>query len=81
MFDLVSIDAVAQIGLTVFGLTALIMVVKKNKWGFVVGLVSQPFWIATSLINQQGGVFIVSVAYSFIWIMGIYEWFYKKEKK
>ena len=81
MLDPASIDAIAQVGLTIFGLTALILVAKKNKWGFVIGLISQPFWIATSLINQQWGVFAVSVAYSFIWIFGIYEWFCKKEKK
>ena len=81
MFDLVSIDAFAQVGLTIFGLAALVLVAKKNKWGFVIGLISQPFWIATSLINQQWGVFAVSVAYSFIWAFGIHQWFYKKEKK
>jgi len=71
-------DVVNQIGLSVFGLAAIILVARKNKWGFVMGLISQPFWLMTSVINQQWGVFFLSVVYMGTWIYGIYTWFYKK---
>ncbi|MES2971495.1 MAG: nicotinamide mononucleotide transporter [Patescibacteria group bacterium] len=70
-------DNIAQVGIAVFGITAIILVAKKNKWGFVFGLASQPFWLITSYVNKQWGVLFVSVIYTFTWAYGIYEWFYK----
>ena len=73
-------DNISQIAITILGAAAIILVAKKNKWGFVLGLASQPFWFITSLINQQWGVFIVSIILTGSWMLGIYEWFFKKEK-
>ena len=73
-------DTIAQIGLAIFGISAIILIAKKNKWGFVLGLLSQPFWILTSIINKQWGVFILSVIYVGSWIFGIYNWFFKDKK-
>ncbi len=72
------IDIVAQGCLSVLSLVAIVLVSRKNKWGFVFGFSSQPFWIATSLINRQWGVFFLSVVYTFTWGYGIYEWFFKE---
>jgi nicotinamide riboside transporter PnuC len=74
-------DTISQIGITIFGVTAIVLVAKKNKWGFVFGLLSQSFWIITSFINKQWGVLFLSIIYVGSWTLGIYEWFYKKEKK
>lgn len=75
-----TLDSIAQIGITIFGVAAIILVAKKNKWGFVLGLASQPFWIITSYLNRQWGVLLLSVVYVGSWSYGIYEWFFKKEK-
>ncbi len=77
----VTLDIVSQIGLTVFSLAAILLVAKKNKWGFVVGLLSEPFWFVTSYTHKQWGIFLLSIVYTGTWIFGIYEWFYKDEKK
>jgi nicotinamide riboside transporter PnuC len=74
------LDAIAQIGITIFGVLAIILVAKKNKWGFVLGLISQPFWVATSIINKQWGVLLLSIVYVGSWSYGIYEWFFKNKK-
>jgi len=71
-------DTIAQIGVTIFGVIAIILVSRKNRWGFVFGLLSQPFWFITSYCNKQWGVFFLTVIYTFSWIYGIYEWFKKK---
>ena len=73
-------DTIAQIGIAVLGIAAIILVAKKNKWGFVFGLLSQPFWLITSFVNKQWGVFFLSIVYTFTWIFGIYEWFFKTKK-
>jgi len=73
-------DTISQIGVAIFGVTAIILVSKKNKWGFVLGLLSQPFWYITSFINKQWGIFFLSIVYTGSWILGIYEWFFKEKK-
>lgn len=73
-------DTVAQIGIAILGVSAIILVAKKNKWGFVLGFLSQPFWILTSIINKQWGVFLLSIIYVGSWAFGIYNWFFKDKK-
>jgi nicotinamide riboside transporter PnuC len=75
------LDTIAQIGIAVFGISAIILVAKKSKWGFVLGLLSQPFFFITTVINKQWGLFFLSVIYTLSWAYGIYEWFLKGKKK
>lgn len=70
-------DAISQFGIVIFGLSAIFLVAKKNKWGFVIGMISQPFWFYTSWYHKQWGAFLLSFAYLLNWVFGIYEWFYK----
>lgn len=70
-------DFISQIALPILSISAMILVARKNKWGFVLGFLSQPFWIITSYINNQWGVFFVSIIYTFTWAYGIHQWFYK----
>jgi nicotinamide riboside transporter PnuC len=78
---MITLDLIAQIGITIFGVSAIILVAKKNKWGFVLGLISCPFWFITSYLNKQVGVFFLNIVYTGTWIYGIYNWFYKKDNK
>ena len=55
-------DTISQIGIATLGIAAVLLVAKKNKWGFVVGFLSQPFWLITSFINKQWGIFILQLA-------------------
>ena len=72
------IDTICQIGVALFGVTAITLVSMKNKWGFVFGLASQPFWFITSFNNEQWGIFFLSMFYTGSWVYGIYQWFFKK---
>jgi len=74
-------DIISQIAIFTLGAAAIILVAEKNKWGFVFGLVSQPFWIITSYLNHQWGVFAVSIIYTLSWAYGIYQWFWGHEKR
>jgi len=77
---MISLDLLAQTGIIIFGVSAIVLVARKNKWGFVLGLLSCPFWFITSYVNKQPGVFFLNIIYTITWIYGIYEWFYKKNK-
>ncbi|MBR9677282.1 nicotinamide mononucleotide transporter [Candidatus Woesearchaeota archaeon] len=81
MSFITTLDLIAQIGIALFGVTALVLVARKNKWGFVLGLISQPFFFITVIINKQWGIFTLAFIYTFTWAYGIYEWFYKDAKK
>ena len=72
-------NAIIQFCIFLFGVTSIVLVSKKNKWGFVVGLCSQPFWLLNSFINKEWGIFLVSIAYTISWSYGIYEWFFEKK--
>jgi len=69
------LDLISQFAIPILGTSSIILIAKKNKSGFVLGLAAQPFWLITSFINQQWGVFIVAIIYTLSWIFGIYEWF------
>src|SRR5690242_2272213 len=43
-----------------------------SRWGFVIGLATQPFWFYTSFRHRQWGIFIASIFYAFGWAMGVY---------
>lgn len=73
-------DLIVQIVLAILSVSAIILVARKNKWGFVFGLVSQPFWFITSYRNEQWGIFFISIVYTFSWAYGVYEWFWKDKK-
>jgi len=75
------LNAIIQFCIFLFGVTSIVLVSRKNKWGFVVGLCSQPFWLLNSFINKEWGIFLVSIAYTVSWSYGIYEWFFKKNEK
>lgn len=74
------LDFVSQIAVAVFGVSSILLVAKKNKWGFILGLLAQPFWFATAILHNQPGVFLVAIAYTLSWAYGVYEWWFKDKK-
>ena len=73
------IDMICQVVVGFMGIVAITLVITKNRWGSVVGLASQPFWIITAYIHNQMGVLFVSTVYAFVWIYGIRQAFFKNE--
>ena len=65
-----------QVGLLLFGAAAIYLVGLEStnpyqKWGYVVGLISQPFWLLSSFKAKQFGIFYLSIFYTYAWIIGI----------
>lgn len=69
---------ISQTFLAVLSLTAVFLLTSKpsNRWGHVVGLASQPFWLYASFSAEQWGIFICAIAYTVMWIRGIKNNFY-----
>lgn len=77
-------DAAIQWALAALSLAAVLLIATTgpmHRWGFVVGLLSQPFWIAASWRSRNPaggrlwGMIVLSWCYLFVWIFGIGERF------
>ena len=71
---------ISQIGMVAFGASAVVLVARKKRIGFVIGLAGQPFFIIASLLSRQWGLLVMSLIFTGSWTYGIYESFWKKEK-
>lgn len=75
-----------QIIIFVISSSAVWLVSRKeewSKWGYVLGLIGQPFWFITTIHNEQWGMVLLCLFYTYSWAQGI--WFHiikaNKEKK
>lgn len=77
-------DCLLQMTLAALSVAAIAMIASTgpwHRWGFVVGLASQPFWIAAlwRARSPSGarlwGVLALSVIYGAIWMHGIFNRF------
>jgi len=48
-----------------------------RKWGYITGFCGGPFWLYITAINNQWGIFALSLFYSYSWGQGIYNYWYK----
>jgi hypothetical protein len=75
------LETISQIGIFVFGVSSAILIARKSKWGIVCGLLSQPFWMMTSIYHNQWGVMMINVIYTVTWLYAAYNWFKKDKNK
>jgi hypothetical protein len=71
-----------QIGITIFGLGALYCFgdtrPQVQKWGCLIGLMSEPFWIYSSWTAQQWGIVVLTGFYTAGYARGVYNQWFKK---
>jgi hypothetical protein len=68
------LDALAQLAIAILSPIAILLLAEAGpiaRWGFVVGLCSQPFWIYATAKARQLGMLAISLLYLVIWIRGI----------
>ena len=72
--DEVDPDVVLQVAIAVISIAAITMVASTgplHRWGFVVGLASQPLWILATWRARQWGMLFLAVFYVGVWAQGI----------
>jgi len=42
------------------------------RWGVLLGLISQPFWLVETFRQAQWGMFLLSLFYTFAWGRGVF---------
>lgn len=70
----ITLDAVLQALIAVLTIAGLWLVTSGGvdaRWGFVVSLAAQPFWLYATWRKRQWGMWFVAVVYSAAWLRGI----------
>lgn len=73
---------ISQIGIVVFGATAIFLVARKDKWqryGYLFGLIGQPFWFIAVIHGEQWGMFTLCLFYTYSWVIGFKNHFLKQK--
>lgn len=69
----------AQLGILILGCSAVWLIGRPEywrRWGYILGLCSQPFWIYSSIRGGEWGVLILSFLYTYSWAQGVwFHWF------
>ena len=71
-----SLNVLTQVGIGLFGCTAIWLVGRPEswrRWGYILGLCAQPFWVYTAITHQQWGVLFLTTLYAYAWVQGV--WF------
>ena len=75
-------DWVSQSFILLVGGAAIWLVGRKEewrRWGYVLGLVSQPFWFYSTIRTEQWGMFVLSLWYTYSWGQGVYNYWLAKD--
>ena len=51
---------------------------KWKRWGYIAGLIAQPFWFYSAISSGQMGIFYLSVFNTCFWTVGIYNYWIRK---
>lgn len=77
-------ETISQVMIFLLGASGIWLVARKEdwkRWGYIVGMLAQPFWLYTSIVNEQWGVVALTAFYAYSWGMGIYNYWIKTEEK
>jgi hypothetical protein len=62
----------SQLFIALFGLTAMYLALGNNerarRWAPILGLCAQPFWVHATLSAGQFGIFVLSIAYTLVYV-------------
>ena len=73
----------AQIGILLLGGAAIMLLAFEDKrvsrWGWLIGLCSQPCWLYAMYTSRQWGVFALSVWYTAHYARGTWTFFVRRK--
>jgi hypothetical protein len=70
-----------QICIFIFSCSSIWLISRKEKWscwGFIIGLMGQPFWLIASIQSKQWGILFLTFVYIYSWSQGVYNYWIKK---
>lgn len=79
---MITLDLFCQIWIGLCGCSAIWFVSRREKWsrwGYILGFLSQPAWIYTTVANEQYMITLLSFWYAYSWAQGIYNFWIRKD--
>ncbi|MDT8447413.1 MAG: hypothetical protein RRB13_11030 [bacterium] len=76
------LDNISQTFILVVGAAAIWLVGRREawkRWGYIFGMITQPFWFYTTIRAEQWGLFALSLWYTYSWGQGIYNYWFKAQ--
>lgn len=76
------IDVYIQIGIAILSGISIWLLSLKSKcrrWGFIVGLASEPLWIYVTFKEAQWGMFVLCIWFTYAYFQGIYNFWIKED--
>lgn len=70
-------DVVIQVAILVLSGSSIWFIGRKEewrKWGYLLGLISQPFWLYSTYTGEQWGIFALGIWYTYAWLQGIWNY-------
>lgn len=72
-------ETIAQTVISFTSLAAVWMITREEawaKWGYLIGIAGQPFWLYSTFEHGQYGMLFASALYTWFWLHSIWkEWF------
>ena len=53
---------------------------KWKRWGFIVGIFGQPFWLYSTIKAEQWGIVALTIFYTYSFAQGIYFYWIKPKR-
>lgn len=79
MADIIQVYILITSGLMVYYVKS--PQVRQRKMGYWVGIIGEPAWVYSTLTNQQYGMFLLSLWYTFNFILGLFYLRNQEEKE
>ena len=61
--------------LTLPGMWLITSVGPEARWGYVMLLAAQPFWLLSNWRSRQMGMFAIAIVFAALWLRGIFNHF------
>jgi nicotinamide riboside transporter PnuC len=75
-------ETISQVAILILSAAAIWFVSRREhwkRWGYIIGLCSQPFWFYTTITNKQYGMVLLSLWYTYSWAQGVLNYWVKGE--
>ena len=72
-----------QMAIFILGAASIWCIAQKRSWswvGFLIGLISEPFWFYTTISHKQWGMFCLCIWFTVSYIQGLWNYKLRKSK-
>jgi hypothetical protein len=80
-----SLKTVCQVWVAVCGMSAVWLLSYKDRrvrrWGYVVGLLSQPGWLISAVLAEQWGIALLTIWYTLSYVRGMVQHFKRESNE